>query len=213
VKERKDRVDDALHATRAAAEEGVVAGGGVALLRARSALESLLAGTDEHYGVEIVRRALEEPLRQIAVNAGVEGSVVVNRVSEHEGGFGFNAATGEYEDLIKTGVIDPTKVVRTALQNAASVAGLLITTEAVIVEKKEKDKRGGGRSRGAGFRRRRLLIRRRGYSSKSGEKHRDRARAPRLTDDTAAGWASVNCRVPTGRCLLETTRWPRDVWS
>jgi chaperonin GroEL len=139
LKEKKDRVDDALHATRAAAEEGVVPGGGVALLRAGAALDTLEISDEQRFGAEIIRRAIKEPLRQISHNAGHEPSVVVNAVLEGKGGFGFNAATGEYEDLIKAGVIDPAKVVRTSLQNAASVAGLLITTEAVIVEKKKKD--------------------------------------------------------------------------
>jgi chaperonin GroEL len=143
MKERKDRVDDALHATRAAAEEGVVPGGGVALLRAKSVLDGISVNAEERFGVEIVRRACEEPLRQIAVNAGIEGSVVVNKITEGKGAFGLNAATDVYEDLVVAGVIDPTKVVRTALQNAASVAGLLITTEAVIVQKKEKEPKGG----------------------------------------------------------------------
>ena len=139
LKEKKDRVDDALHATRAAAEEGIVPGGGVALLRARDALDTLEISTDEQFGVNIVRRALEEPLRQIATNAGLEASVVVNKVAEEKGAFGLNAATNSYEDLVKSGVIDPTKVVRASLQNAASVAGLMITTEAVILEKKEDE--------------------------------------------------------------------------
>jgi len=141
MKERKDRVDDALHATRAAVEEGIVPGGGVALLRARKALDTLEIGPKERFGVDIVRRALEEPIRQIANNAGVEGSIVIDRVAGEQGGFGFNAATNTYEDLVEAGIIDPTKVVRTALQNASSVAGLMITTEAVIVEKK-KDEEG-----------------------------------------------------------------------
>jgi chaperonin GroEL len=144
MKERKDRVDDALNATRAAAEEGVVPGGGVALIRARKALDDLEVGTAERFGVDIVRRAIEEPLRQIAQNAGMEGSIVVNEVVTHEAGYGYNAATDQYEDLVATGVIDPTKVVRTALQNAASVAGLLITTEAVIVEKAQEAEGGHG---------------------------------------------------------------------
>ena len=138
VKERKDRVDDALNATRAAVEEGIVPGGGVALLRAQSALEKVKGTEDEKIGVEIVRRALEEPIRMIAQNAGAEGSIVVARVKESKDkNFGYNAATDSYEDLVKSGVIDPTKVTRTALQNAASIAGLLLTTEAVVVEKKE----------------------------------------------------------------------------
>ncbi|HET8931994.1 MAG TPA: chaperonin GroEL [Polyangiales bacterium] len=133
MKERKARVEDALHATRAAVQEGIVAGGGVALLRAQQALVGLELPGDQHFGVNIVRRALEEPLRQIAQNAGVEGAIVVDKVRE-SGTLGYNAATGEYEDLIKAGIIDPTKVVRTALQNAASVAALMLTTEALIAE-------------------------------------------------------------------------------
>jgi len=146
LKEKKARVEDALHATRAAVEEGVVPGGGVALLRGQKALEGLVEALDveeQVAGVRIVYRALEEPLRRIAENAGLEGSVVVDRV-RHEGGpHGFNAAAERYEDLVKAGVIDPTKVVRAALQNAASVASLLLTTEAAVAEKPEKGK--GGR--------------------------------------------------------------------
>jgi chaperonin GroEL len=139
MKEKKARVEDALHATRAAVEEGIVAGGGVALIRAQSALEKLRGTEDEKIGVEIVRRALEEPIRMIAQNAGAEGSIVVARVKESKDkNFGYNAQTDVYEDLVKAGVIDPTKVTRTALQNAASIAGLLLTTEAVVVEKKEE---------------------------------------------------------------------------
>jgi chaperonin GroEL len=138
MKEKKARVEDALHATRAAVEEGIVAGGGVALIRAQIALEKIRGTDDEKIGVEIVRRALEEPIRMIAQNAGAEGSIVVARVKESkEKNFGYNAATDTYEDLVKAGVIDPTKVTRTALQNAASIAGLLLTTECVVVEKKE----------------------------------------------------------------------------
>jgi chaperonin GroEL len=138
MKEKKARVEDALHATRAAVEEGIVAGGGVALIRAQSSLEKLRGTEDEKIGVEIVRRALEEPIRMIAQNAGAEGSIVVARVKESKDkNFGYNAQTDAYEDLVKAGVIDPTKVTRTALQNAASIAGLLLTTEAVVVEKKE----------------------------------------------------------------------------
>src|SRR3954447_6960555 len=146
MKEKKARVEDALHATRAAVEEGIVPGGGIALLRAQKALENLknLEG-DEKIGVQIVRRALEEPIRQIANNAGVEGSIVVAKVRESESGsFGYNARTDEYEDLVQSGVIDPTKVTRTALQNAASIAGLLLTTESVVVEKKEPTPAGAG---------------------------------------------------------------------
>jgi chaperonin GroEL len=138
MKEKKARVEDALHATRAAVEEGIVPGGGVALVRAQLALDKLRGTDDEKIGVEIVRRALEEPIRMIAQNAGAEGSIVVGRVKESkEKNFGYNAATDAYEDLVRAGVIDPTKVTRTALQNAASIAGLLLTTECVVVEKKE----------------------------------------------------------------------------
>ncbi len=139
MKEKKARVEDALHATRAAVEEGIVAGGGVSLLRAQTALDKIKGTEDEKVGVEIVRRALEEPIRMIAQNAGAEGSIVVERVRESkEKNFGYNAQTDGYEDLAKSGVIDPTKVTRTALQNAASIAGLLLTTECVVVEKKEE---------------------------------------------------------------------------
>ncbi len=140
MKEKKARVEDAMHATRAAVEEGIVAGGGVALLRARSALDTLKLEDEEQAGVNIVRRALEEPLRWIARNAGQDGSVVLEKVREAKGAFGFNAQTEEYEDLIKAGIMDPTKVVRTALQNAASVAGLLLTTEAMVAEKPKEEK-------------------------------------------------------------------------
>jgi chaperonin GroEL len=139
MKEKKARVEDALHATRAAVEEGIVAGGGVALIRAQSALERIRGTEDEKIGVDIVRRALEEPIRMIAQNAGAEGSIVVAKVRESKDkNFGYNAQTDVYEDLVKAGVIDPTKVTRTALQNAASIAGLLLTTECVVVEKKEE---------------------------------------------------------------------------
>ncbi|MBI3982543.1 MAG: chaperonin GroEL, partial [Gemmatimonadetes bacterium] len=142
MKEKKARVEDALHATRAAVEEGIVAGGGVALLRAQGPVAKLkVEDTDEQVGLDIVRRALEEPLRIIASNAGAEGSIVVEKVRvSKEKNFGFNAQTGNYEDLVEAGVIDPTKVTRTALQNAASVASLLLTTECVVVEKKEEEK-------------------------------------------------------------------------
>jgi len=140
VKERKDRVDDALHATRAAVEEGIVPGGGVALLRATVKLEKLEAeNEDQKVGIRIVRKALEAPLRQIAENAGTDGSVVVGKVLENKDvQWGYNAQTGTYANLVKDGVIDPTKVVRAALQDAASVAGLLITTEAMVADKPEK---------------------------------------------------------------------------
>jgi chaperonin GroEL len=142
MKEKKARVEDALHATRAAVEEGIVPGGGVALLRAQDVLKKVkVAEEDEQIGVDIVRRALEEPMRIIVQNAGSEGSIVVEKVrTNKDKNFGFNAQTGEYEDLVASGVIDPTKVTRSALQNAASVAGLLLTTECVIVEKKEEEK-------------------------------------------------------------------------
>jgi chaperonin GroEL len=140
MKEKKDRVEDALNATRAAVEEGIVPGGGVAYLRAIKALEKLQLPGEEQFGVKLVRRALEEPIREIANNAGFEGSIVTRRVMEAEGNFGFNAESGEYEDLMKTGIVDPTKVTRLALQNAASVAGLLLTTEAMVAEKPEKRK-------------------------------------------------------------------------
>jgi chaperonin GroEL len=135
MKEKKARVEDALHATRAAVEEGIMAGGGVALVRARSALEKLKGDNhDQDAGIKIVARALEEPLRMIAANAGDEPSVVMNKVAEGKGNFGYNAATGEYGDMVEMGVLDPTKVTRSALQNAASVAGLILTTDAMVAE-------------------------------------------------------------------------------
>jgi chaperonin GroEL len=137
MKEKKARVEDALHATRAAVEEGVVAGGGVPLIRAQRVLPSIEDNEEQNAGVNIVRRALEEPLRRIAENAGIDGAIVVDKVKGAKGNTGFNAQTEEYEDLMKAGVIDPTKVVRTALQNAASVAALLLTTEAMVAEKPE----------------------------------------------------------------------------
>jgi len=139
VKERKDRVDDAMHATRAAVEEGIVPGGGVALVRSTAALESLKPeNRDQEVGIEIVRRALQAPARNIAENAGAEGSVIVGKLLEgKDDNQGYDAKTGQFTDMIKAGVIDPTKVVRSALQNAASVAGLLITTEAMVAEKPE----------------------------------------------------------------------------
>jgi chaperonin GroEL len=140
MKEKKDRVEDALNATRAAVEEGIVPGGGVAYLRAIKALDGLNLPGDQQLGVNLVKRALEEPVRQIANNAGFEGSVVVQRVLAETGNFGFNAEKGEYEDLMAAGVVDPTKVARFALQNAASVSGLLLTTEAMVAEKPEKKK-------------------------------------------------------------------------
>jgi chaperonin GroEL len=152
MKEKKARVEDALHATRAAVEEGIVPGGGVALLRAQSALEKIRGTEDEKIGVEIVRRSLEEPIRMIAQNAGAEGSIIVAKVRESKDkNFGYNAATDNYEDLVKSGVIDPTKVTRTALQNAASIAGLLLTTECVVVEKKEEKSAPAGGPPGGGM--------------------------------------------------------------
>ena len=145
MKEKKARVEDALHATRAAVEEGVVPGGGVALLRVRQALKNLKGENhDQEAGIKIVLRALEEPMRQIVANAGAEPSVVVNKVLEGKGNYGFNAQTDEYGDLVEMGVIDPTKVTRTALQNAASVAGLMLTTDAMVAELVEEKKGGGG---------------------------------------------------------------------
>jgi chaperonin GroEL len=140
MKEKKDRVEDALNATRAAVEEGIVPGGGVAYIRAVKELEKMQLPGEEQFGVKLVKRALEEPIREIANNAGFEGSIVTQRVAGGEGNFGFNAETGVYEDLMKAGVVDPTKVTRLALQNAASVAGLLLTTEAMVAEKPEKRK-------------------------------------------------------------------------
>jgi chaperonin GroEL len=141
MKEKKARVEDALNATRAAVEEGIVPGGGVALLRSITALDKLKLTGDDQLGVNIVKRALEDPLRQIANNAGMEGSVVVEKVKDQTGAFGLNAETATYEDLVKAGIIDPTKVVRFALQNAASVAALMLTTEAMVAEKPKEEKR------------------------------------------------------------------------
>ena len=150
MKEKKARVEDALHATRAAVEEGIVAGGGVALLRSISVLDSLKLPGDQQIGVDIVRRSLEEPLRQIVANAGLEGSVIVNKVKEGKDAFGFNAETEKYEDLLKAGVLDPTKVTRYALENAASVSGLLLMTEAIITDKKEEAPAGPAMPPGGG---------------------------------------------------------------
>jgi chaperonin GroEL len=148
MKEKKDRVDDALHATRAAVEEGIVPGGGVAFIRAIESLDKFKgANEDETTGAAIVRRALEEPLRQIVENAGIEGSIVVQKVKEGKGDYGFNARTEEYENLLKAGVIDPTKVTRIALENAASIAGMLLTTECVVADKPKKEE--AGHSHGA----------------------------------------------------------------
>ena len=143
MKEKKARVEDALHATRAAVEEGVVPGGGVALIRASAAIENMRASEDEKVGIGIIRKSIEEPARWIASNAGWEGYVVVDKIKNNKGPFGFNAATEEFEDLMKAGIIDPTKVVRSALQNAASVASLLLTTECMVAEKPEEKQAGG----------------------------------------------------------------------
>jgi chaperonin GroEL len=144
MKEKKARVEDALHATRAAVEEGIVAGGGVAFIRTQGALDSVKLEGDEAVGLEIVRRAVESPLRQLANNAGQEGALIVQEVKKRKGNEGYNVATGEYTDLVKAGVVDPTKVTRTALQNAASISGLLLTTEALVTELPEKEKPAGG---------------------------------------------------------------------
>jgi chaperonin GroEL len=153
MKEKKARVEDALHATRAAVEEGIVAGGGVALIRTAAALDGLKLAGDEGLGVEIIRRSLEEPLRMIAANSGKEASVVCNKVKENKGPYGYNAFSDQYEDLIKSGVMDPTKVVRCALENASSIAGLILTTECIVAEKPEKKEKapaGGGMPGGMG---------------------------------------------------------------
>ena len=144
MKEKKARVEDALHATRAAVEEGIVAGGGVALLRCAKAIDGVKLEGDEAIGAQIVRRAIESPIRMLCANAGVEGAVIAAEVSGGKGNYGYNVATGEYEDLVKAGVVDPTKVTRTALQNAASIAGLLLTTECMITEIPEKKEAAGG---------------------------------------------------------------------
>jgi chaperonin GroEL len=151
MKEKKARVEDALHATRAAVEEGIVAGGGVALIRCLPALEAMKLEGDEQIGVEIVRRAIEEPLRALANNAGMEGSIIVQEVRKRKGNEGFNVATCVYEDLVKAGVVDPKKVTRAALQNAASIAGLMLTTECLITEMPEKDKASPGPGGPAGM--------------------------------------------------------------
>jgi len=145
MKEKKARVEDALHATRAAVEEGIVAGGGVALVRTLGKLSGIKgANHDQDVGIGIARRAMEEPLRQIVANAGAEASVVLHKVADGTGNFGFNAATEEYGDLVQMGILDPTKVVRSALQNAASIAGLMVTTEAMVAEEPKKEKHGPG---------------------------------------------------------------------
>jgi chaperonin GroEL len=140
MKEKKARVEDALHATRAAVEEGVVPGGGVALIRVRDGIKGLEGiNDDQNVGINILRRAIEEPLRQIVGNAGADASVVLNAVADGKGNYGFDAATGDYGDMVERGIIDPTKVTRLALQNAASVAGLLLTTEAMIAEEPKEE--------------------------------------------------------------------------
>ena len=152
MKEKKDRVDDALHATRAAVEEGIVAGGGVALVRAKIILSKIVTSNpDEATGVKIIARAIEEPLRQIVENAGHEGSVVVAKVIEGKKDFGFNAKTDEYVNMFKAGIIDPTKVTRIALENAASVAGMILTTECALVDIKEESAGGGMPPMGGGM--------------------------------------------------------------
>jgi chaperonin GroEL len=148
MKEKKARVEDALHATRAAVEEGIVPGGGVALLRVAGAIEALTLEGDEAYGSEIVRKAIESPLRNLCANAGVDASLVIQRVLDSTGNEGFNVATGEYTDLVKDGVLDPTKVTRAALQNAASVAGMLLTTECMVTDLPEKEESAGGHDHG-----------------------------------------------------------------
>ena len=144
MKEKKARVEDALHATRAAVEEGIVPSGGVAYLRTLPALAKLILEGDENVGLNIVKKAIEEPMKMIAANAGLEGTIVVEKVKEKKGAFGFNARTDVYEDMIAAGVIDPTKVTRFALQNAASVSSLLLTTQCMIADKPEEKGAGGG---------------------------------------------------------------------
>jgi chaperonin GroEL len=153
MKEKKARVEDALHATRAAVEEGVVPGGGVALVRSLEAIKKLKGDNeDQNHGILIAKRAMEAPLREIVANAGEEPSVVLNKVAAGKGNYGYNAQTGEYGDMIEFGILDPTKVTRTALQNAASIAGLMITTEAMVAEAPKKDAApaGGGHDHGGG---------------------------------------------------------------
>jgi chaperonin GroEL len=150
MKEKKARVEDALHATRAAVEEGIVPGGGVALIRAQSVLDTVKVDEEQRFGVQIIRRAVEEPLRQIVANAGLEGSIVVNKVKEGKADFGYNAATDQYGNLLAQGVIDPAKVVRTALQNAASVASLMLTTECLVAERPKDEKPAAGGHAGHG---------------------------------------------------------------
>jgi chaperonin GroEL len=151
MKEKKARVEDAMHATKAAVEEGIVPGGGVALIRAGKALDSLKLDTDQHVGAEIIRKAIAEPLRWIATNAGQEGSIVVQRVKDAKGEEGYNASSDKYENLVSAGVIDPVKVVRTALQNASSIASLLLTTEALVSEIPEEKKEAPAMPGGGGM--------------------------------------------------------------
>ena len=151
MKEKKARVEDAMHATKAAVEEGIVPGGGVALLRAGKALDTLKLEGDQRVGADIIRKAIEEPLRWIATNAGQEGSIVVQKVKDAKGDEGYNAGTDKYENMVSAGVIDPVKVVRTALQDAASVAALLITTEAMVAERPERSKAPAGGPPGGGM--------------------------------------------------------------
>jgi chaperonin GroEL len=151
MKEKKARVEDALHATRAAVEEGVVPGGGVALIRALTAIKGLKgANEDQNHGIQIAFRAMEAPLREIVTNCGEEPSVVLNKVKDGEGNFGYNAQTGEFGDMIAMGILDPTKVTRMALQNASSIAGLMITTEAMVAEAPKKESAGAGHDHGGG---------------------------------------------------------------
>ena len=151
MKEKKDRVEDALSATRAAVEEGIIPGGGVAYLRAIKELESLKGDNeDQNTGIAIVKRAIEEPLRQIAENAGVEGSITVNEVMNGEEDYGFNATSGKYQKLYEAGVIDPTKVARIAIENASSIAGMFLTTECVLVDEKEDDDNAAANAAAAG---------------------------------------------------------------
>src|SRR5262249_29781834 len=153
MKEKKARVEDALHATRAAGEEGVVPGGGVALIRALAGMKKLAGDNeDQNHGIQIAKRAMEAPLREIVANAGAEPSVVQNKVADHKGNYGYNAATGEYGDMVELGILDPTKVTRYALQNAASIAGLMITTEAMVAEAPKKEAPPpGGHAHGGGM--------------------------------------------------------------
>ena len=148
MKEKKARVEDALHATRAAVDEGIVPGGGVAYIRAMSALSGLSLATEQQFGVNVIKASLEAPIRQIAENAGIDASIVVDKVKNGTDAFGYDAASDEYVDMIKAGIIDPTKVSRSALQNAASIAGLMLTTEALIAEKPKED---GGAGMGGGM--------------------------------------------------------------